>query len=527
MKAIALLPIRAITLLPGLLAAALVLSAQEKGAGPPPVQNTAGHGLVLGVQRVADADRLLLKSGEEVRGTILHDRFDLRTAYGALLFDLEQVAGLDFAGNELFLESLVTQSHDRFSGFLHDSVFEVQLADGARLAVRKDKIAKVVFRLRAAGMLPEARSNLIRLRNGDLFAARLLADPFPLITAKGPVTVPLANLRSVAFDPGPSPLVTIQLCNGDALQGSLVADSFEVRLPQGTTVHLHRDQIDRIEQRADGNAGGGGAKPAQPAAAEAASVQSSEQARFLDRDDLVWIAAGEYLLGSPVEERERDLDEGPETRVVLTQPFWLGKREVTQAEYKAVMNTNPSHYIDDPKHPVEKVSWREAMDYCRKLTQLHAAAGQIPPNYAYRLPTEAEWEYACRAGTTTRFSHGRDDGYLQLDEYAWFSGNSSSTTHPVGTKKPNPWGLYDMHGNVLEWCLDSWKGDYPGGTVTNAVPSVPSAEGWLHVARGGSWLYDAKFCRSANRDAYGTGNRCSDLGFRIVLAPVPDSTTTR
>jgi formylglycine-generating enzyme required for sulfatase activity len=178
-----------------------------------------------------------------------------------------------------------------------------------------------------------------------------------------------------------------------------------------------------------------------------------------------------------------------------------------------VISANPSNATGDPGLPVEKVSWYEAMEFCRKLTQLAETAGKLPPGYTYRLPTEAEWEYACRAGTLTPFSFGEANNDLQLGDYAWFTLNSDSMPHPVGGKRPNPWGLFDMHGNVWEWCLDRWEGTLPGGTVTNQ-PTVPN--GPLRVARGGSWLYDAKACRSANRDDYGPSN----IGFRVVLAPL-------
>jgi formylglycine-generating enzyme required for sulfatase activity len=232
---------------------------------------------------------------------------------------------------------------------------------------------------------------------------------------------------------------------------------------------------------------------------------------------MVWIPAGEFTMGSPPEERDRDLDEGPLTRVTLSVGFWIGRHEATQTEYQTLMGQNPSQYQFEGEtlHPVERVSWLDAMDYCRRLTERERAAGNLPEEYAYRLPTEAEWEYACRAGTSTRFSFGDDDGYAFARDHVWFSRNSDSTTHPVGTKKPNPWGLHDLHGNVLEWCLDAWRSALPGGTVTNLVVAP---EGTLRVVRGGSWLYDARYARSANRDSYGSMVRCSDLGFRVVLA---------
>jgi formylglycine-generating enzyme required for sulfatase activity len=233
-------------------------------------------------------------------------------------------------------------------------------------------------------------------------------------------------------------------------------------------------------------------------------------------EGLVWLPAGEFVMGSPTEETGREADEGPPTRVTISQGFWIGKCEVTQGEYQRVMGTNPNNTTGDANRPVERVSWFEATEYCKKLTDSVEAAGRLPKGYVYRLPTEAEWEYACRAGTTTRFSYGEDKSGSELGDYAWFTRNSESTTHPVGTRRPNPWGLFDMHGNIWEWCLDRWEDSLPGGSITN---SPVAAEGNLRAARGGSWLYDAKACRSANRDDYGPRNRCSDIGFRVVLAP--------
>ncbi|MBI4660582.1 MAG: formylglycine-generating enzyme family protein [Verrucomicrobia bacterium] len=231
---------------------------------------------------------------------------------------------------------------------------------------------------------------------------------------------------------------------------------------------------------------------------------------------MVWIAPGTFAMGSPPDEIDRGLDETLQAKVTIRHGFWMARFEVTQSQYQAVMGTNPSHFTGDSKRPVEKVSWHDAVSYCTKLTAMEQEASRLPDGYAYRLPTEAEWEYACRAGTTTRFSFGDDSGYARLDDHAWFTGNSGSTTHPVGLKRPNPWGLYDMHGNVWEWCLDHWS-----SSGSNERPEIATRrESALRAARGGSWLYDGRFCRSANRDDYFKSNRCSDVGFRVVLAPL-------
>jgi hypothetical protein len=213
---------------------------------------------------------------------------------------------------------------------------------------------------------------------------------------------------------------------------------------------------------------------------------------------MVWIAPGTFTRGG--------------SEVTISRGFGMSKYEVTQAQYKAVVGTDPSHFKGD-NNPVEKVSWHDAVAYCTKLTEKEKAAGRLPVGYEYRLPTEAEWEYGCRAGTTTLFSFGDDES--KLGEYGWYDSNSGSTTHSVGEKKPNGWGLYDMHGNVFEWCQD-WRGDYPGGSVTDPQGA---ATGSNRVIRGGYWRFFAGDCRSEYRSHSKPGYRSSHVGFRPVLAP--------
>jgi len=176
-------------------------------------------------------------------------------------------------------------------------------------------------------------------------------------------------------------------------------------------------------------------------------------------------------------------------KVTLTKAFELGQYEVTQEQYEKVMGKNPSRFTG-PQNPVENVSWDDAVEFCRKLSAMPA---EKKAGYVYRLPTEAEWEYACRAGTKTTYSFGDSDS--GLGEYAWYGKNSRKTTHPVGGKKPNGWGLYDMHGNVWEWCQD-WYDDYPSGSVTDPTGAV---SGDSRVLRGGSFTGQTSGVRSAAR----------------------------
>ena len=224
--------------------------------------------------------------------------------------------------------------------------------------------------------------------------------------------------------------------------------------------------------------------------------------------EMVGIKPGTFMMGSPVNEEGR-FDGEVLHKVTLTKGYWLGRYEVTQAQYKAVTGTNPSKFRGD-NNPVETVSWNDAMEFCKKLTEIEKAAGRLPEGYEYTLPTEAQWEYACRAGTTGKYNIEGAEMY----DLAWYGDNGGRKTHPVGQKLPNAWGLYDIHGNVWEWCLD-WGGDYPTSAVTD--PTGPIM-GERRVIRGGSWDCYARFCRSANQGTYAPGNRISLVGFRVCLS---------
>ena len=230
--------------------------------------------------------------------------------------------------------------------------------------------------------------------------------------------------------------------------------------------------------------------------------------------ELIEIPAGKFTMGSPEDEKDRQEDEA-QVSVTLTKPFGLGKYEVTQGQFSSVMGSEPWKGKDfaqaDKDCPATWVSWDDATEFCKKLTAIERKAGKLKANKAYRLPTEAEWEYACRAGTESAYSFG-DDG-SKLGEYAWFyySTRGEDYAHKVGLKKPNSWDLQDMHGNVFEWCSDWYGEELSGGTD----PAGPNG-GSIRMFRGGSWWKFADYCRSANRTLYLPSHRRRDLGFRVA-----------
>jgi formylglycine-generating enzyme required for sulfatase activity len=234
---------------------------------------------------------------------------------------------------------------------------------------------------------------------------------------------------------------------------------------------------------------------------------------------MVWIKPGTFVMGSPTGEVDHfDYYEGPQTVVTLTRGFWMGQHLVTQGEYVTAVGSNPSFFTGDLNLPVESVAWSDATNYCGLLTQSERTAGRLPANWGYRLPTNAEWEYACRALTTTRTYWGDDPGYTNLVNQAWYNGNSNGQTHPVGQKPLNPWGLADMEGNLWEWCQDYFE-VYPGGSVTDPQGPASDPDG-RRVGRGGSWYDDAIWCRSAARYDFLPDNPWYPemMGFRVVLA---------
>ncbi len=229
--------------------------------------------------------------------------------------------------------------------------------------------------------------------------------------------------------------------------------------------------------------------------------------------DLVEIPAGSFTLGSPKNEPDRR-DNEHQVAVRITKPFAIGRTTVTQGQWREVMGTEPwrSGGLDKDQcgddFPAVFVSWDDAVLFCQTLTGLERETGRLTASQSYRLPTKAEWEYACRAGTTTTYSFG--DNPEQLGEYGWFRG--SLELHPVAWKKPNPWGLFDMHGNVWEWCSD-WNGkELAGGDD----PQGPAA-GSYRVVRGGGFSDGALYCRSASWHIYKPWDRGVSLGFRVIV----------
>ena len=222
--------------------------------------------------------------------------------------------------------------------------------------------------------------------------------------------------------------------------------------------------------------------------------------------EMVRIPLGKFALGSPPNETSRRENESPISEVNVPA-FYMAKFAVTQEQWVEVMGRNPSIFRETLQAPVENISWLEAQDFCRKLAQRS--------QHFYRLPSESEWEYACRAGTNTAYHFG--DSPAQLSDYAWFGENANKRSHPVGQKVPNPWGLYEMHGGIWEWCEDIWHDNFNGAPADGSA-WISGDNSSRRVRKGGSWSNEAQLCRSASREWHWQSDRYNDIGFRVVIS---------
>jgi formylglycine-generating enzyme required for sulfatase activity len=228
--------------------------------------------------------------------------------------------------------------------------------------------------------------------------------------------------------------------------------------------------------------------------------------------EFVYIPAGTFFMGSPEQEHGRQNDESPRREISITKGFYMGKFEVTQEQWLIVMKRNPSVFSDKnsfKSHPVDWVSWNDCNEFIQHLNGMGLGT--------FRMPTEAEWEYACRAGTKTRYYWGNDPNNEKVYQFCWAFSRAEGRSHPVGLKKPNPWGLYDMSGNVWEWCSD-WRGPYNPSNTTNPKGAET---GTKKIYRGGSWFNKPATLRSANRNGHEPDIPFTNAGLRIVLEVKP------
>ena len=461
---------------------------------------------VLEIKRPQDNDVLLLKNGQPLTGTVRNKCFFVRTPYVHSMrveVPLAMVAGIAFE-SERYLDTVVTVNGNKISGFIDGPGLVLELATGSTITIRKETIGKAILRVRPGESASAPRNHVLVLTNGDVLTGKVTNDSFRIKTAYAEVPVPAKDIKHMAMTAGLKATATATLAGDKApVLGLLVDDDVHVDLDVGTSVKVHKSRLQEVFfQNGYGpspDLSGLGIEFAFPRVDTADQVVNSIGAT------LVRIRSGAFKMGSS----QGEPDERPLHEVTFAKPFYIGATEVTQEQWESVMGSNPSER-KGPSLPVTNVNWEDCQEFCRKLTQRERQSGELPSGAAYRLPTEAEWEYSCRAGSAASFCFG--DSEEELTRYAWHKQDSDGRTHDVAGKRPNTWGLHDVHGNVWEWCQD-WKGEYANTAATD--PQGPSA-GSFRILRGGGFGDEARHCRCANRLNNLPRLRLADLGFRVV-----------
>jgi formylglycine-generating enzyme required for sulfatase activity len=476
---------------------------------------------VFDIARPQTQDVIYFRSEDIVQGQLLNDKVGVVTQYGTLSIPLRRCAGLSFEASRANADAVVTVNFNRFTGIVTDHVFRFRIASsGMEVPLRKETIAFVLLKKTAEEtdfLKSRDKTDLFVMANGDVLSGQVAEQTVQVRTDYAKVPVPFSEIKEVRMPTGSDMTAVITRTSGETMRGAWETDELSLNLEIELSLPaIYRDKFARIfpgraRELAPGQFGIQPAVPAEPEGMlPVPAVALDEKTIALDLGKkatmkLVLIPAGKFLMGSPADEAGRDEDEGPLREVVISKPFYLGVHEVTQDQYEAVMGAKPSKFVDAAK-PVECVSWEDAVEFCRRLAR--------KTNQAVALPTEAQWEYACRAGSKARFSSGDDD--RQFYTFARFGQGPDAGTAPVGSKKPNAWGLFDMHGNVWEWCSDWYAGSY-----VNAAPRDPTGpiSGQGRVLRGGSWVNTIEGCRCATRNKSAPDARFNAIGFRIVVNP--------
>ncbi|MBT3784174.1 formylglycine-generating enzyme family protein [bacterium] len=367
--------------------------------------------------------------------------------------------------------------------------------------------------------------DLVLLRNGDQKVGKLKNASFSFSTAFGKIQLKLSQLSSLHIHQDSTKKDRAVMKNSDSISGNFDGFKLELVTESGNILAIGQAQVESISFHI----------PKEKFASNAKShtkskIKPGAESGF-DGIQFVFIPPGEFSMGSTRREIGHHGDEGPIRKVEISRGFWLSKFEVTQAQWKSVVLANPSRFMNCPECPVEQVSWNDAWQFVDILNNkngclksLTAEQGGIDsirgaldktelegiPSGCYRLPTEAEWEYAARADTNTAYSF---DSTSRVNDHAWQVTNARGRTYPVGQKKPNPWGLHDIYGNVWEWVYDRYADSYSGAKTEN--PKGP-LHGQHRVGRGGGFNLTGGFCRSASRHWSAPDVRYCYIGFRLL-----------
>lgn len=499
----------------GILALLLFLTA--------PVAHGAPTSQVFGLERPREVDVLLLANGKKLQGKVVNFTLSVKTAYGVVTAPSMLCAGLAFEDSGE--STLVTTDGSRVSGEIFPDLIKFRLrASGEILDVSRRMIRHILFADDEGESAPSADAAplVITLRNGDRLVGRLPSRALRLNPLQGtePETINLADIRELHA--GYDGNVDITSSDGRVLVGKPEPTTIDVLLDFGetlrdlafhdiTAIGSNVSPLEAVEQAAPAPSMVPSAAPIpEQVVREATLAETPTPANGsiwvepITGMEFVHVPGGCFRMGD--DSGSGDADERP-AREVCVDSFWLGRHEVTQKQWTKVMGSNPSHFRGG-KRPVERVSWREAQDFLKRLGEQSGAS--------FRLPTEAEWEYAARDG-------GRDERYAggsEPDRVAWSEGNSDKTTHPVGLLAPNGLGLFDMSGNVWEWCQDVYAADaYARSGRDNPLVGDAGDERSPRVRRGGSWYSHAVDARCANRYEGDPNQASGNVGFRVLRLP--------
>jgi formylglycine-generating enzyme required for sulfatase activity len=474
---------------------------------------------VFEIPRPDQEDVIYFRNKDVLRGQVLNETGTVATQYGMLSVPLRKCAGISFEGARTNAEEVVLVNFSRITGILLDPVIRFRVGpSGTEISIRKEKIRFLVFAKRPDEMdflKGQTKPDLFIMTNGDVLRGEVLEREVTVRADYGRMPVLFAEMKDLQMRGPEGVTAVITKTNGDTIHGTLETDEISLRLAIGSDLPaIYKDRFARIlvgqagtQALAQFNAPQlGFGESADAATAVPVSPDERATTLYLGKQvtlKLALIPAGKFLMGSPPEEAGRAEDEGPQRAVTISRPFYMGIHEVTQAQYMVIMGNNPARFKDAAR-PVETVSWEDAVEFCLRLSQRTGRK--------VTLPTEAQWEYACRAGSNTRFYFGNEEG--QLGAYARYGQSGEAGTVPVGLGKPNAWGLYDMYGNITEWCSDWYAASY--GNASAVDPAGPSL-GPSRVIRGGCWGNPPAACRSAARKGFAPDSRNPYRGFRVVV----------
>jgi len=462
--------------------------------------------MVSSLERPVGEDVIFMKDGDKLTGKVTNSSIVIQTPYAQIFFDARLIAGIIF-GAGAYMERVYTVNKSYFSGFINNSTIDFRLSSGAEIVVRKEKIARILFRVREKELLGIPGSDIFYMVNGDVFAGRLTDEVLRVKTAYTDVTIEANTIRDISFIAEEQVFTKITLYNGDEINGVLRDEDIHIDLDAGPPITIYQDKIKEVRMRI-------GYEPVVVVAVTTSTPVSAT-------DDMVLIPEGEFLMGC----NYGDPDETPIHKVYL-DAFYIDKYEVTKLQFSEFLNEKGNQeeggvaWLDtsdedcfieyrngkyQPKsgyenHPVIEVSWSGARAYAEW-------AGK-------RLPTEAEWEKAARGGLVGKKYPWGDN----IDSSRANYGENVGQTTTVGRYPPNNYGLYDMGGNVWEWVSDWYDEDYYSSSDSYRNPQGPNY-GSERVIRGAGWSHDARYLRCGGRSYVNPDSTSNHLGFRCAKSP--------